>query len=98
MKLLYLTSIILLIISSLILKKNNKKNNIINSIIYFICFLFSYQTLIVYISGLFNLGDSLLYYSLINILVSLLLIIPTNYYFGIYYVMNIVMIGKPLQK
>ena len=52
MNLLYLLSIILLIISFLILKKNNKKNNIINSIIYSICFIFPYQTVLVYISGL----------------------------------------------
>ena len=77
MNLLYLLSIMLLIISFLILKKNNKKSNIINSIIYSICYIFPYQTVLVYISGLFNLGGSLLYYSFINILISLLLLIPT---------------------
>ena len=78
MNLLYLLSIMLLIISFLILKKNNKKSNIINSIIYSICYIFPYQTVLVYISGLFNLGGSLLYYSFINILISLLLLIPTK--------------------
>ena len=77
MKLLYIISIIILITSFLILKKNNKKDNIINSIIYSICFMFPYQTIVVYISGLFNLGGSLIYYSMINILISLFLLIPT---------------------
>ena len=77
MKLLYLTSIIVLIISFLLLKKNNKKDNIIKSIIYSICFIFPYQTIVVYVSGLLNLGGSFLYYSLINIFISLVLLIPT---------------------
>ncbi|MBR3162202.1 MAG: hypothetical protein IKF19_05675 [Bacilli bacterium] len=77
MKIIYILSITLLIASFLILKKSNKKKNILSSIIYSICFLFPYQTTIVYISGLFNLGGSLLYYSILNIIISLLLLIPT---------------------
>ena len=77
MSFIYLISIILLITSFLLIKKTSKKENVINSIIYTICFIYPYQVLIVYISGLFNLGGSLLYYSIINILISLLLLIPT---------------------
>ena len=77
MNFIYLMSILLLISSFLLLKKTSKKENIINSIIYTICFIFPYQVLIVYISGLLNLGGSLLYYSIINILISALLLIPT---------------------
>ena len=73
MKAIYLISIILLLLSFILIRKNNKRVNILSSIIYSLCFFFCYQTFVVYISGLFNLGGSLLYYSIVNIIISIII-------------------------
>ncbi|MEE3343313.1 MAG: O-antigen polymerase [Bacilli bacterium] len=77
MKYIYLISILLLIISFLLLKKTSKKENIINSIIYNICFIIPYQTLLVYLFHLLNIDGNLLYYTFVNIFIALILLILT---------------------
>lgn len=73
MSIIYILSLLLLMILFLLYPKKNKEVCILASIIYFIGFLFCYNTVIVYFSSLFSLGGSLLYYSLINFVVFFLL-------------------------
>ena len=74
MKLLFIISIFLLEISFLLLPKTKEKISLLDSIIYSLGLLYAYQTLEVYLTGLLNIGNILLY-SIINITISLILII-----------------------
>ncbi len=71
MKINYLLSIIFLIISFLLLEKKKSKLNIIHSVIFSICLLFCYQTVVVYFLGFIG---SLVYYSIINYLVGFIIL------------------------
>ncbi len=73
MRIIYTLSIMVLLISFLMLEKKEKKLSIIKSIIYTICLLFCYQTVIVCLLSYLNLGGNLLNYSIANFLVSLIL-------------------------
>lgn len=73
MSIIYVLSIVYLAVSFLIHKKNNEKKSIVSSIIYAVCLLFCYNTLIVYICSFFNIGGSLFNYSLVNCIVGTIL-------------------------
>lgn len=77
MKLFYIISILFLSISFLLLKKTNQKQRLLPSIIYNICLLFCYNTVISYIIYYLNLTGSLFVYSIINYIISILLSIIT---------------------
>lgn len=66
MKVVYLLSVFYLIISFLLLKKTNKKLSIVSSVIYTICLLFCYNTVIVCFYSFFKINGSLLVLSLFN--------------------------------
>ena len=73
MKLVYIISILFLITTFLLLKKTDKKQRLIPSIIYTICLFFCYNTAIVYFLYLLKITGSLLIFSLINYIISILL-------------------------
>ena len=77
MSFVYVISLFCLLISFLLYKKSNKVLSIINWLVYSVCLLFCYNTVVVYFVSLLNLGGSLLSYGIINYIVSLVLFIVT---------------------
>lgn len=73
----YVVSVLLLLLSFLVLKKYDKKVSIVREFIYSICLFLCYNNVIVFIVSYLGLDGSLMLYSFINILISLILIFIT---------------------
>ena len=63
MKFLYVISVVSLLISFLLFKKSDKRDSFISSLVYSLCLLFCYNTVIVSIIGLIGINGNLLKYS-----------------------------------
>ena len=70
MRIVYCLSILMLLFSFLLVKKNRNKLNIIHSVIFSICLLLCYQAVVVFLVGFIG---SLVYYSVINCVVSIII-------------------------
>ncbi len=74
MSVIYLITLFALFFTILLLKKSTKKTNVLSSIVYTSCIIFFYDVFIAYVLTGINLKNTLLLYSLIYILTSLILI------------------------
>lgn len=74
MKIIYLISFLILFLTLIYIKKSDQKLNIIISLVYTSCILYFYDPIIAYILSLFNIKNTLLMFSLVYILTSVILI------------------------
>ena len=69
MKFIFVLSVVYILFAFLIYNKSNKKLSIVNSFIYSICLLFCYNILMVSVISLFDVGSSLVSYSIFNLVI-----------------------------
>ncbi len=69
----YIISMLFLFVAFLLYKKKDNSISIISSIIFNICLLFCYNTLVVCFFSFIKLGGSILYYSIFNYIISIIL-------------------------